>query len=64
MALQVAAGYVLHVGKATGRLAVGAAVDATIDDSRREAILPNHTFTHVLNFALREVGLLSANAWS
>lgn len=26
-----------------------------VDASRRQLILPNHTFTHVLNFALREV---------
>ena len=53
--MQVAAGYVLHVGKASGKLAVGDEVTAAIDSNRREAILPNHTFTHVLNFALREV---------
>ena len=45
----------LHVGKPSGRLAVGDEVTASIDSNRREAILPNHTFTHVLNFALREV---------
>ena len=36
-------------------LAVGDAVTATIDAGRRDAIAPNHTFTHVLNHALRAV---------
>ena len=53
--VQTAAGYVLHVGSSTGSLSVGDEVTATIDDSRRARILPNHTFTHVLNLALREV---------
>ena len=55
--MQVAAGYVLHVGRCTGTLSVGDIVTATIDKERRDLILPNHTFTHVLNFALREVSI-------
>lgn len=52
----VAAGYVLHVGKPVGGgLKVGDAVSAEVDYTRRNQIMPNHTFTHVLNFALREV---------
>ncbi|KAK9796680.1 hypothetical protein WJX73_008232 [Symbiochloris irregularis] len=51
---RVAAGYVLHVGRCKGTLRVGDTVTASIDDRRRKLILPNHTFTHVLNLALRE----------
>ncbi len=54
--MQVAAGYVLHVGEAAeGTLRVGDTVSADVDIIRRARIVPNHTFTHVLNFALREV---------
>mmetsp|Transcript_18016 Transcript_18016/g.57621 ORF Transcript_18016/g.57621 Transcript_18016/m.57621 type:complete len:1112 (-) Transcript_18016:161-3496(-) len=49
-------GFVLHVGQlAEGRLAVGDAVKCRVDYKRRELIAPNHTMTHVLNFALRKV---------
>ena len=52
----MAAGYVLHVGEAAeGTLRVGDTVSADVDIIRRARIVPNHTFTHVLNFALREV---------
>ena len=55
---QVAAGYVLHVGEAAeGTLRVGDTVSADVDTIRRKRIVPNHTFTHVLNFALREACL-------
>ncbi|KAK9823718.1 hypothetical protein WJX72_004867 [[Myrmecia] bisecta] len=53
---QVAAGYVLHIGAAgNGILRVGDAVTAQPDFKRRARIEPNHTFTHVLNLALRDV---------
>lgn len=57
---QVAAGYVLHAADAascssSGHLAVGDSVTVKVDYNRRGQIVPNHTFTHVLNFALREV---------
>lgn len=32
---------------------VGEAVGAQVDYARRALIAPNHTFTHVLNFALK-----------
>jgi alanyl-tRNA synthetase len=52
----VAAGYVLHVGEVTaGALAVGDAVATRVDYGRRGRIAPNHTMTHVLNLALRDV---------
>lgn len=54
--LQVAAGYVLHVGEVgRGAMRVGDKVTAAVNLKRRADIVPNHTFTHVLNFALREV---------
>jgi len=52
---QVAAGYVLHIGQANGAFTVGDKVVCQRDQQRRQRILPNHTFTHVLNYALREV---------
>mmetsp|Transcript_36663 Transcript_36663/g.81584 ORF Transcript_36663/g.81584 Transcript_36663/m.81584 type:complete len:1184 (-) Transcript_36663:438-3989(-) len=52
---QVAAGFVLHVGEVSGSLRVGDAVKVSVDYGRRNQIMPNHTFTHVLNFALRNV---------
>ncbi len=55
---QIAAGYVLHVGSVSrGVLRVGDTISAEVDYIRRQRIVPNHTFTHVLNFALREVGV-------
>ncbi|KAL4516656.1 hypothetical protein Ndes2437A_g00784 [Nannochloris sp. 'desiccata'] len=53
----VAAGYVLHICTITDGavVSVGDDVTAAIDMDRRNCIMPNHTFTHVLNFALREV---------
>ncbi|GFR48410.1 hypothetical protein Agub_g10304, partial [Astrephomene gubernaculifera] len=50
---QVAAGYVLHVGEASGSFRVGDQVTVAVDYERRGLIKPNHTFTHVLNFALK-----------
>jgi len=54
--VDAAGGYVLHVGHATrGELRVGDRVEVRIDRERRELIRANHTATHLLNFALREV---------
>ncbi|KIZ04229.1 alanyl-tRNA synthetase [Monoraphidium neglectum] len=54
---QVAAGYVLHVGVAApgASVSVGDSVTVKVDYERRGRIIPNHTFTHVLNWALRDV---------
>ncbi|MHC4220074.1 MAG: alanine--tRNA ligase [Planctomycetota bacterium] len=50
------AGYVLHIGRAAeGTLRVGDRVTVSVDRARRESIRANHTATHLLNFALREV---------
>jgi len=52
---QVYAGYVVHLGVAAAELAVGDRLHCAVDYDRRARIAPNHTMTHVLNFALREV---------
>ncbi|KAF2155792.1 hypothetical protein K461DRAFT_221035 [Myriangium duriaei CBS 260.36] len=54
--VQVYAGYVLHTGFITyGNLSVGDSVICDFDELRRHPIRNNHTGTHILNFALREV---------
>lgn len=54
--VQVYAGYVLHTGYlGQGELSVGGQVIAEFDELRRNPIRNNHTGTHVLNYALREV---------
>lgn len=53
--VQVRGGYVVHVGNVEGSFKVGDEVKLSIDQSRRRLIMGNHTGTHVLNFALRQV---------
>ncbi|KAF8586420.1 hypothetical protein K439DRAFT_1615118 [Ramaria rubella] len=54
--VQVFNGYVLHIGHLKyGALDVGSQVDAEYDELRRWPIRNNHTATHILNFALREI---------
>ncbi|KAF4671960.1 hypothetical protein FOL47_001047 [Perkinsus chesapeaki] len=51
--------YVLHIGTmdaaVDAALKVGSDVRATVDYQRRALIAKNHTATHILNFALRQV---------
>jgi alanyl-tRNA synthetase len=50
------AAYHGHVGiLEAGTLAVGAPVEAAIDEARRAAIVTNHSATHLLHAALRQV---------
>ncbi len=53
---QVSAGFVMHMGVVeSGTLRVGSDATTAVDYERRALIAKNHTATHVLNFALREV---------
>ncbi|CDR44690.1 CYFA0S15e01530g1_1 [Cyberlindnera fabianii] len=53
---QLYAGYVFHTGRlAEGKLKVGDKVIAGFDELRRWPIRNNHTGTHILNLALRNV---------
>ncbi|URD94289.1 DHHA1 domain [Musa troglodytarum] len=56
--VQVYGGFVLHIGALIGgakALSVGDKAICKVDYDRRTLIAPNHTCTHMLNFALREV---------
>ncbi len=64
--VQVFAGYVLHIGRLVAAAAsggggggvgvrVGATATGHVDYARRARVAPNHTMTHLLNFALRAV---------
>merc|ERR1719262_1850386 len=53
---QTYAGFIVHCGNITsGKLKVGDKVKIQVDYTRRALIAKNHTATHILNFALREV---------
>jgi alanyl-tRNA synthetase len=48
--------YTLHQGVVrSGSFKVGDSIEASVDMTVRNAILPNHTMTHVLNLGLRNV---------
>uniref|UniRef100_A0A0D3BME8 Alanine--tRNA ligase n=1 Tax=Brassica oleracea var. oleracea TaxID=109376 RepID=A0A0D3BME8_BRAOL len=56
--VQIFGGFVLHIGylsKETGEVSVGDKVTCKVDYERRKHIAPNHTCTHMLNFALKGV---------
>ncbi|XP_075251225.1 alanine--tRNA ligase, cytoplasmic-like isoform X3 [Convolutriloba macropyga] len=54
--VQVHGGYVLHVGQVqSGTFTIGDKVETIIDEERRRPTMNNHTSTHLLNFALRNV---------
>ncbi|KAJ1655886.1 Alanine--tRNA ligase [Dispira simplex] len=54
--VQVFGGYVLHIGYLQyGTLRKGDKVECTFDENRRAPLRHNHTATHILNYALREV---------
>ncbi len=54
--VQIYGSFVLHLGEVVeGTLSVGDSVSCSVDYVRRHPIMSNHTMTHVLNYALREV---------
>ncbi|KAF5747411.1 alanine--tRNA ligase [Tripterygium wilfordii] len=56
--VQIYGGFILHIGhliESTGRFSVGDIGICKVNYERRNKIAPNHTCTHMLNFALREV---------
>ncbi|KAK4531876.1 hypothetical protein CCYA_CCYA09G2733 [Cyanidiococcus yangmingshanensis] len=53
ISVQSFGGYVLHIG--SGRLGVGDRLLAQVDYERRALVAPNHTATHILNWAIWQV---------
>jgi alanyl-tRNA synthetase len=53
--VQAYGGYVVHMGVIKGTLKVGDAVHLSLDLPRRLSLKSNHTSTHLVNHALREV---------
>ncbi|XP_012272687.1 alanine--tRNA ligase, cytoplasmic [Orussus abietinus] len=54
--VQVRGGYILHIGTVCeGTLRSGDKVSTNVDTVRRRLIMSNHTATHILNYALRNV---------
>ena len=53
--VEVKGGYVCHIGVVEGIINVGDKMSLTIDTERRKSLMNNHTGTHILNFALRQV---------
>jgi alanyl-tRNA synthetase len=54
--IQLYGQFVLHIGEVVeGIFTVGESVTCSVDYERRRPIASNHTMTHVLNYALREV---------
>ncbi|KFK23692.1 hypothetical protein AALP_AAs48168U000100, partial [Arabis alpina] len=56
--VQTSKGFVFHFGSLTsktGKVLVGDKVTCKVDYERRKLIAPNHTCTHMLNFALKKI---------
>ncbi|KAL7463937.1 hypothetical protein ACHAXS_004288 [Conticribra weissflogii] len=55
--VQVYGGYVLHTGLVSqgSSISVGSSIKCQVDYARRRDVAPNHSMTHVLNAALRDV---------
>jgi len=56
MDVQSSKGFVVHAGVLrSGGLKPGVDVACLVDSAKRQKLAANHTTTHVMNFALREV---------
>jgi len=53
--VQVYAGFIVHIGILLEDLAVCDKINCSVDYTRRVIISSNHTMTHVLNYALRDI---------
>lgn len=53
--VEVKGGFVCHIGIVEGTLKLGDEVTLSFDMERRKLLMNNHTGTHILNFALRQV---------
>jgi len=60
--VQIYGSFVLHIGAVTdGTVSVGETATSCVDYVRRAPIAANHTMTHVLNYALRDVLITQAS---
>eukprot|EP01098_Paradermamoeba_levis_P006596 TRINITY_DN2743_c0_g1_i2.p1 TRINITY_DN2743_c0_g1~~TRINITY_DN2743_c0_g1_i2.p1 ORF type:complete len:670 (-),score=251.63 TRINITY_DN2743_c0_g1_i2:14-1801(-) len=53
--VHVCGSYFVHVGQVSDEIAVGSKVKLFVNKDRRRPVTSNHTATHMLNFALRQV---------
>lgn len=55
----------LHLGNLSGGTAtLGEGATCLVDYERRALVVPNHTMTHVLNYALRQVLMVRVMSYS
>ncbi|KAL9190364.1 hypothetical protein ACHAXT_007575 [Thalassiosira profunda] len=61
--VQIYGSFILHLGEVTeGTVSVGETATCSVDYVRRAPIAANHTMTHVLNYALRDVLITKASS--
>ncbi|KAK7074913.1 hypothetical protein SK128_010626 [Halocaridina rubra] len=59
--VEIKGGYVCHIGVVEGLFKIGDQLTLTYDMERRKLLMNNHTGTHILNFALRQVLIAEAD---